>query len=149
MSKTELVWYKKVYVACKTQPWRIPLALTCLALAIYYFLEFNFVVGVLLINVALNALTIWLFPQQHSVQPLVSDVLTELKLEQDVLHVQQRQLKVDTIKKVALDQLDKDYAFIDFPFNVYRATSMRFPAKQLPAVKAWIQQHLPQAEIIR
>jgi len=101
------------------------------------------------INAALNVLTIGLFPAQHYVQPLVSDVLAELKLEQDVLHVQQRQLKVDTIKKVALDQLDKDYAFIDFPFNVYRATFMRFPAEQLPAVKAWIQQHLPQAQIIR
>ncbi len=149
MSKTELVWYKKVYVACKTQLWRIPLALGCLALAVYCFLELNSVLGLLWINAALNALTIGLFPQQHYVQPLVSDVLAELKLEQDVLHVQQRQLKVDTIKKVAVDQLDKDYAFIDFPFNVYRATAMRFPAEQLPAVKTWLQQHLPQAEIIR
>lgn len=149
MSKTELVWYKKAYVACKTQVWRFPLSLVLLALAVYCFWELNFVVGVLLINAALNALTIGLFPAQHYVQPLVSDVLAELKLEQNVLHVQQRQLKVDTIKKVALDQLDKDYAFIDFPFNVYRATFMRFPAEQLPAVKAWIQQHLPQAEIIR
>lgn len=149
MSKTELVWYKKVYVACKTQPWRIPLALACLALAAYGFFEINIFLGLLGINAALNVLTIGLFPQQHYVQPLVSDVLAELKLEQDVLHVQQRQLKIDTIKKVAVDQLDKDYAFIDFPFNVYRATAMRFPAEQLPAVKTWLQQHLPQAEIIR
>lgn len=149
MSNNNLVWYHKIYAAAKAQPWRIVLALFCLLAASYYFKQQEIFLGLILINAAIQALCLGIFPQKHFEQAFVPDVMAELTIEQDRLHVKQRQLKVADIKTVALDQLDNDYALIDFPCNVYRAAAMRFPVAQLPAVKAWVQQHLPDAEIIR
>lgn len=149
MTNHNLVWYKKVYAAAKAQPWRIVLALLLLVIAIYYFIKPDIFLGLLALNAALQALYLGVFPQKQFEQVFVPDVMAELKIEQDWLHVKQRQFKVADIKSVALDQLDNENAFIDFPFNVYRAAAMRFPASQLPTVKAWVQQNLPQAEIIR
>ncbi|WP_423187937.1 hypothetical protein ACO1PK_06890 [Alishewanella sp. d11] len=149
MSRTKRMWYQKIYAVCKAQPWRLAITLLFCLIAIYYFKQHEVIIGLLALNVALQALYLGVIPQQRYEQEFVPDVMAELKIEQDMLHVKQRQLKLADIKTVALDQLDKDYAFIDFPFNVYRATAMRFPAEQLPAVKTWLQQHLPQAEIIR
>lgn len=149
MTNNNPVWYQKTYAAAKAQPWRIVLALLLLVIAIYYFIQLDIFVGLLALNAALQALCLGVFPQKQFEQEFVPDVMAELKIEQDWLHVKQRQFKVADIKSVALDQLDDENAFIDFPFNVYRAAAMRFPASQLPTVKAWVQQHLPQAEIIR
>lgn len=149
MTNNNPVWYQKIYAAAKAQPWRIVLALLLLVIAIYYFIQLDIFVGLLALNAALQALCLGVFPQKQFEQEFVPDVMAELKIEQDWLHVKQRQFKVADIKSVALDQLDDENAFIDFPFNVYRAAAMRFPASQLPTVKAWVQQHLPQAEIIR
>lgn len=149
MMNNNPVWYQKIYLAAKAQPWRIVVALIFLIIAIYYVIQDEFFPALVAINVSIQALFIGAFPNKHFDHEFVPDVMAALKIEQDVLYVKQRQLKVTDIKKVALDQLDNEYAFIDFPFNVYRAAAMRFPAAQLPTVKAWVQQHLPQAEIIR
>lgn len=149
MNGNNLVWYQKIAAAVKTQLWRLVVALIFVLIAIYYVIQNEFFPALLAINVSIQALFIGALPNKHFDQEFVPDVMAELKIEQDMLHVKQRQFKVTDIKKVALDQLDNENAFIDFPFNVYRAAAMRFPASQLPAVKAWVQQHLPQAEIIR
>ncbi|WP_213995432.1 hypothetical protein [Arsukibacterium sp.] len=79
----------------------------------------------------------------------VPDIFTQLKLEQQMLHVKHRQLQIIDIKKVVVDQLDDKEALIDFPFNVYQKLAMRFPASQLPALQAWLKQYLPTAQIIQ
>lgn len=149
MNSNNLVWYQKIAAAVKKQPWRLVITLIFLLIAIYYVKQNEFFLALFAINVSIQALCLGALPNKHFDQEFVPDVMAELKIEQDVLHVKQRQLKVTDIKKVALDQLDNDYAFIDFPFNVYRAAAMRFPVTQLPTVTAWLQQHLPHAEIIR
>ena len=78
----------------------------------------------------------------------VPDVLAELKIEPDMLHVKHRQLNIEKVKRIVVDQLDKQHAIIDFPFNGYGKLAMRFPASQLPALQDWFRQHLPHTEII-
>lgn len=133
---------------CQQHPLRLFLAAAFLLATIHYALQQNFLLTMAALNGVIQSLILGLQPKPSSEPEWVADVFTQLKREQDVLHVKQRQLQVQQIKKVALSKLDEQQALLDFPFNLYRAAAMRFPAKQLPALKTWLAAELPQAEII-
>lgn len=133
---------------CRQHPWRFKLATLCLVTMFWFIYSGEVLYAIIAVNGLIQSLFLGHSPK-HYEQEFVPDVLAQLKLEQDLLHVKQRQLKVAEIKQVVLDKLDNEHAFIDFPFNIYRSAAMRFPVAQLPAAKAWLNQHLPHAEIIR
>ncbi|MDR7122263.1 hypothetical protein [Rheinheimera soli] len=87
--------------------------------------------------------TYQLFPEYFD------DPLSQLRLEGEMLHVKQHQLTLANVNKVAIDQLDETKAFIDFPYTMYGKLKFSFPAKELPTVKAFFQQHCPDIQIIR
>jgi len=133
---------------CQRHPLRVLLATIFSIATVHYALQQEVVLTLAAFNGVIQSLILGLQPKPSSEPEWVADVFTQLKREQDVLHVKQRQLQVQQIKKVALSKLDEQQALLDFPFNLYRAAAMRFPAKQLPALKTWLAAELPQAEII-
>lgn len=84
----------------------------------------------------------------HFFHEYFDDPLSQLRLEGEMLHVKQHQLTLANVNKVAIDQLDETKAFIDFPYTMYGKLKFSFPAKELPAVKAFFQQHCPDIQII-
>lgn len=133
----------------RKHPYRLLLATLCLLALLWFIYSGEVLYAIIACNGIIQSLLLGLAPTKQYQQEFVPDVLTQLRIEQDMLHVKQRQLKVAEIKQVVLDKLDDEHAFIDFPFNLYRSAAMRFPIAQLPAAKAWLNQHLPHAEIIR
>lgn len=140
--------FSRIQSFCQHHPLRLFLTTAFLLATIHYALQQNFLLTIAALNGVIQSLILGLQPKPSSEPEWVADVFTQLKREQDVLHVKQRQLRVQQIKKVALNKLDEQQALLDFPFNFYRAAAMRFPASQLPAVKHWLATELPQAEII-
>lgn len=149
MTQKGLTPWQQLTVIYRAQPWRIAAAAVALTIALWQLSNREAIWALIWCNVAIQVLVLGVFPQKHHEPALVADILAELKLEHDMLHVKQRQLKVSEVKKIALDKLDDEYAFIDFPFNIYRAVAMRFPIAQLPALTAWLDANLPDAEIIK
>jgi hypothetical protein len=76
------------------------------------------------------------------------DPLSQLRLEGKMLHVKQHQVEVAYVNKVAIDKINQHTAFIDFPYNMFGKLKFSFPTQQLPAVKAFFQQHCPHIQII-
>lgn len=124
-------------------------ALIALAVSALYVWQQNYMPALVMLGVMIHCLTYDKSQQQWQHAEFVTDVFTQLKLEQQMLHVKHRQLQIADIKKVVLDQLDEQQAIIDFPFNVYQKLAMRFPASQLPALQQWLNQNLPLAQVIK
>lgn len=121
----------------------------CLILTIYSLFRSDPIWAILSFNLAIQCAFFGLIPKKQHEPYLTTDIFSQLKCDQDIVYIRDRQLPIHQVKKVALDQFDKDYALIDFPFNIYRAAAVRFPLSQLPQIQCWLQQHLPDAEIIR
>ena len=138
----------KIRNFCQRHPLRVLLATIFAIATVHYALQHEVIFTIAALNGLLQSLLLGLKPNPSHEPEWVADIFTQLKREQDVLHVKQRQLKVQEIKKVALSKLDEQQALLDFPFNLYRVTAMRFPAAQLAALQAWLATELPQAEII-
>ncbi len=149
MTTEPLPWRVKIRAFSRKHPYRMFLAILSLLAVAWFLYSGALLQAFIATGACMQILTLGLVPPQQYEQEFVADIFSQLKLEQDMLHVKQRQLKVSAVKKIVLDQLDEEQALIDFPFNIYRAVAMRFPAAQLPAVRAWLKQHLPAAEIIR
>ncbi|GGW66143.1 hypothetical protein [Alishewanella tabrizica] len=139
---------QKVVLALKAQPWRLAIIAASLVMTIVNLYRGEFVFSLLWLSIILQALTLGVLGDRQYEYEAVADVLAQLKIEHGMLHVKHRQLHVQNVKKIALDALDDDYAYIDLPFNIYRSVAMRFPIAQMPLVKDWISTHLPHAEII-
>lgn len=142
-------WPYKVKHFCRQYPGRCILAAIALVATIWLLLKREYLLALIMFNVVVQCLAAHKIEDKQHHTVFVPDILAELNLKHDMLHVKHRQLHVSKVKKVVLDQLDEQHAFIDFPFNIYQKLAMRFPAGQLPAVQAWVQQHLPDAEIIQ
>ncbi len=134
---------------CRNHPWRLLLAAVCFLALLWFIYSREVLYSILAINGIIQSMFVGLVPSKHNEQEFVPDVLAVLKLEHNMLHVKHRQLHVSKVKKVVLDQLDEQQAIIDFPFNVYGKLAMRFPASQLPALQQWLNQHFPEAKIIK
>jgi hypothetical protein len=74
--------------------------------------------------------------------------LNQLRLEGKMLHVKQHQVEIAKVHKVAIDRINADTAFIDFPYTMYGKLQFSFPAKELPAVKQFFQQNCAEIQII-
>lgn len=96
-----------------------------------------------------NVLLLGHSSKAHPVGEFFADPLSQVSITGTTLTVKQHQLDVAAINKVVLDRLDDNEGLLDFPFNRHQKTAMRFPAEQLPAVRQWLQTHLPKATIIR
>lgn len=96
-----------------------------------------------------NVLLLGRASKAHQAGEFFADPLSQLSVTGTTLTVKQHQLDVTAINKVVLDRLDDDEGLLDFPFNRYQKTAMRFPAEHLPAVRQWLLTHLPNATIIR
>jgi hypothetical protein len=88
------------------------------------------------------------FRKQQPFPDFFEDPLSQLRLEGKMLHVKQHQVEVAYVNKVAIDKINQHTAFIDFPYNMFGKLKFSFPTQQLPAVKAFFQQHCPHIQII-
>lgn len=127
---------------------RIVGACLCLLFMLYFSFRSDLIWAIFSFNLAIQCLCLGLEPKKQHEPYLTTDIFSQLKCEQGVIYIREQQLSINKVKKVALDKLDEKYAFIDFPFNIYRAAAVRFPLSQLPEIHLWLQQHLPDAEII-
>lgn len=142
-------WLINVKRFYRRYPGRSILAVVALAISVWLLLLHHYLHAALAFNIVVQCL----ITHKHSTRlhqaEFVPVVLAELKIEHNMLHVKHRQLNIEKVKKIVVDQIDKQHAIIDFPFNVYGKLTMRFPACQLPAVKDWVSHHLPHTKIIR
>tara|TARA_R110002126_G_scaffold16500_16_gene65854 strand:+ start:1800 stop:2249 length:450 start_codon:yes stop_codon:yes gene_type:complete len=148
MSQTNLSWHIRISCFYKQYPRRSWLAVVAFIAAFSLGMLQKYLYAALMVNVAIQCFIAHKNQEKRHLPVFVPDILAELKLQQDMLHVKHRQLPVSKIRKVALNQIDDKEALIDFPFNVYQKLAMRFPASQLPALQAWLKQYLPMAQII-
>lgn len=52
------------------------------------------------------------------------------------------------IKKVALSKRDETYGFIDFPYTNRIGSPLLFPVEQINSVREWLEENVPELEII-
>ncbi len=81
--------------------------------------------------------------------PLKQDPLTFLRVERDQLMVGKQTVALNSVNKVVLDELDDKLAYLHLPFNAGGKIGFSFPLAHLPAVKAFLRDALPHAQIIR
>ncbi|MBU1621694.1 MAG: hypothetical protein KJ556_19990 [Gammaproteobacteria bacterium] len=143
--------FKEIMADTKAKRWACLSWSASLLLLVYFFYAEK---DLLLFTPLIYSLLLAVLPftnknHTHQLFPeYFDDPLSQLRLEGEMLHVKQHQLTLANVNKVAIDQLDDTKAFIDFPYTMYGKLKFSFPAKELPAVKAFFQQHCPDIQII-
>lgn len=92
-----------------------------------------------------------LLPMQKVPLPdrqLVPDIWQHLWIDEQCLYMDGCAVERGKLKKIVSDQIDNDYALIDFPYNP-RLTGYCYPRHQLEEVNAWLRQQLPDIEFIQ
>ncbi|RUO23105.1 hypothetical protein CWE08_00170 [Aliidiomarina iranensis] len=93
-----------------------------------------------------------LFPESLSSKipaDKTKDMLGLLARHEDRLRVGMEQVAISMVKKVAIDEYDERYGIISFPYTNKISASYYFPIEQLPAVRAWFKNTIPELEIVR
>lgn len=78
----------------------------------------------------------------------VSDIWQHLRIDEQHLYVDECAVERLKLKKIVSDQIDDDYALIDFPYNPH-LTGYCYPRQQLADVTSWLKRHLPHIELIQ
>ncbi|WP_126793230.1 hypothetical protein [Aliidiomarina haloalkalitolerans] len=76
------------------------------------------------------------------------DMLRLLSREDDRLRVGMEQVALSVVKKVALSEYNDKYAMLSFPYTGKISSNYVFPIEQMNDVRAWLQTHTPELEII-
>lgn len=76
------------------------------------------------------------------------DMLRLLSREDDRLRVGMEQVALSVVKKVALSEYNDKYAMLSFPYTGKISSNYVFPIQQMSDVRAWLQTHTPELEII-
>lgn len=77
------------------------------------------------------------------------DMLQLLSVDGSKLRVGMEWVEKETIRKIALDKFDDTYATMQFPYTSKISAGYLFPIEQLEDVRAWLEFHAPEIEIIR
>lgn len=83
-------------------------------------------------------------PDRHA----VSDIWQHLRIDDHYVYVDDCAVERVKLKKIVSDQVDDDFALIDFPYNP-QLTGYCYPRQQRADVNNWLKRHLPHIEIIQ
>lgn len=129
----------------------IALSLLLIHLTLLYFTTLPVVVNnlIFIVLVALfPEFAIPVHPQSDPIRNMPAMLHREDRNGAPALRLGMEEAPLAVIKEVALGKRDETYGFIDFPYTSRIASPLLFPVEQVESVRQWLQEHVPELEII-